>query len=270
MSTLFLVHAHPDDEAISTGGVMARADEEGRRVVLVTATRGEVGEIHNMDEAESRPRLAEIRTEELRRAGELLGVDRQEFLGYRDSGMVGTGDNDNPSSFHQAPLAEAAERIAAFLREEKPDVVVTYGPDGLYGHPDHVKAHHATVAALDLLEREGWQPAKAYFVCFPESGMARLAEMLREAGREDILQATSDVRGVPDEDIAAVIDVGAYADVKMRAFREHSSQNNPESPFLNMRGKIAQAMMATESYVLARGFMGDAEQETDLFQGIPR
>jgi N-acetyl-1-D-myo-inositol-2-amino-2-deoxy-alpha-D-glucopyranoside deacetylase len=270
MSTLLLVHAHPDDEAISTGGVMARAHGEGRRVVLVTATRGEVGEIHNMDEAASRPRLAEIRTEELERAGRLLGVDRQEFLGYRDSGMAGTGDNESPDSFHRAPLAEAAERIAAILREEKPDVVVTYGADGLYGHPDHVKAHHATVAALDLLEKEGWQPAKAYFVCFPQSGIARMAELLREAGREDVLQATSDLRGVPDEDITAVVEVGAYADLKMRAFREHSSQNNPDSPFLNMQGKIAQAMMATESYVLARGFMGDAERETDLFQGIPR
>src|SRR6202035_4303765 len=111
---------------------------------------------------------------------------------------------------------------------------------------------------------------KAYFVCFPQSGMARMVELLKEAGREDLLQTTSDIRGVPDEDIAAVVDVGEFADLKMRAFREHSSQNNPDSPFLNMQGKIAQAMMATESYVLARGFMGDAERETDLFQGIPR
>jgi LmbE family N-acetylglucosaminyl deacetylase len=270
VSTLLLVHAHPDDEAISTGGVMVMAHEQGRRVVLVTATRGEVGEIHNMDEASSRPRLAEIRTEELRRAGGVLGVDRQEFLGYRDSGMVGTGDNENPDSFHQAPLHEAAERVAAIMREEKPDVVVTYGADGLYGHPDHVKAHYATVAALDLLEKEGWQPAKAYFVCFPESGMARMAEMLREAGRADILEQTSDIRGVPDEDLAAVVDTSHYLDLKRRAFFEHRSQNNPDSPFLNMQGKIMQAMLSTESYVLARGFTGDAERETDLFQGIAR
>ncbi len=270
MSTLLLVHAHPDDEAISTGGVMAMAHEQDRRVVLVTATRGEVGEIHNMDEAASRPRLAEIRTEELRRAGKLLGVDRQVFLGYRDSGMVGTQDNQHPDSFHRAGLLQAAALLAMVLREERPDVVVTYGADGLYGHPDHVKAHEVTVAALDLLDAEGWQPAKAYFVCFPQSGMERMAEMLREAGRADMLEQTSDLRGVPDEDMAAVIDTRKYADLKRRAFAEHVSQNDPKSPFLSMQGKIFDAMMATESYVLARGFTGDAERETDLFQGIPR
>src|SRR5215467_2287 len=99
MATLMLVHAHPDDEAIATGGVMIRAHEGGHRVVLVTATRGEEGEIHNRDEASLRPRLDQVRTEELRRAGEILGVDRQEFLGYRDSGMAGTDTNQDPRSF---------------------------------------------------------------------------------------------------------------------------------------------------------------------------
>src|SRR6266516_3875182 len=118
MATLMLVHAHPDDESIATGGVMIRAHLDGSRVVLVTATRGEEGEIHNMDEAEVRPRLAEVRTEELRRSCEILGVDRQEFLGYRDSGMAGTPSNDHERSFHVAPLAEAAGRLAVLLREE--------------------------------------------------------------------------------------------------------------------------------------------------------
>src|SRR5215472_11645048 len=106
MATLLLVHAHPDDECIATGGVMIRAHEAGHRVVLVTATRGEEGEIHNMDEASVRPRLGEVRTEELRRAAEILGVDRQEFLGYRDSGMASEPTNENPRSFHMAPLHE--------------------------------------------------------------------------------------------------------------------------------------------------------------------
>jgi N-acetyl-1-D-myo-inositol-2-amino-2-deoxy-alpha-D-glucopyranoside deacetylase len=268
VSTLLLVHAHPDDESISTGGVMAMAHEQGRRVVLVTATRGEVGEIHNMDEASSRPRLAEIRTEELRRAGRLLGVDRQVFLGYRDSGMVGTPDNDHPGSFHRAGLLQAAQLLAMVVREERPDVVVTYGADGRYGHPDHVKAHEVTVAALDLLDAEGWQPAKAYFVCIAESGMRRMAEMLREAGREDLVEGTSGLRGVPDEDVTTVIDTRQYADLKRRAFAEHRSQNDPNSPFLSMQGNIFDAMMATETYVLARGALGEERPERDLFAGI--
>src|ERR1700704_4564814 len=134
MGTLMLVHAHPDDEAASTGGVIMKAKAHGHRVVLVTATRGEAGEIHNMDPKETRPRLALIRTEELKAAGDVLGVDRIEFLGYRDSGMVDTADNKDPHSFHQARLEEAAAKLAALMREERPDVVVTYAEDGGYGH----------------------------------------------------------------------------------------------------------------------------------------
>ncbi len=99
------------------GGVIMKAKARGHRVVLITATRGEVGEIYNMDEAEGRPRLGEIRTQELKAAAEILGVDRQEFLGYRDSGMVDTADNRNPRSFHQAPLDEAAEQEGSPVRK---------------------------------------------------------------------------------------------------------------------------------------------------------
>src|SRR5256712_13308537 len=144
MATLLLVHAHPDDEAVSTGGVMMKAKSHGHRVVLITATRGEVGEIYNMDEEASRPRLGEIRTAELKSAAEILGVDRLEFLGYRDSGMVDTADNKDPRSFHQARLGDAAGKLAVFVREERPDVVVTSAGEGGYGHPDHIKAHFVT------------------------------------------------------------------------------------------------------------------------------
>src|SRR3982074_895634 len=155
MPTLVLVHAPPDDEAASTGGVIMKAKAHGHRVALVTATRGEAGEIHNMDPKETRPRLALIRAEELRAAGGVLGVDRIEFLGYRDSGMVDTPENRDPRSFHQARVEEAAGRLAVFLREERPDVVVTYAEDGIYGHPDHIKAHFVTIPAPDLVARGG-------------------------------------------------------------------------------------------------------------------
>src|SRR5260370_7597160 len=158
MGTLMLVHAHPDDEAISRGGVMMKAKADGHRVVLVTGTRGEVGEIYNMDPESSRPRLGEIRTEELKAAGEILGVDRIEFLGYRDSGMVDTADNKDPRSFHQARLDEAAAKLAVLIREERPDVVVTYPEDGVYGHPDHIKAYQATNPPLHLLHRQALPP----------------------------------------------------------------------------------------------------------------
>src|SRR5438132_11043349 len=112
MATLLLVHAHPDDEAVSTGGVMMKAKSHGHRVVLITATRGEVGEIYNMDEEASRTRLGEIRTEELKSAAEILGVDRLEFLGYRVSGMVATADNTDQSTSHQSRVAEYESKLA--------------------------------------------------------------------------------------------------------------------------------------------------------------
>ncbi len=266
MGTLLLVHAHPDDEAISTGGVMMKAKAHGHRVVLVTATRGEVGEIHNMDEAASRPRLGEIRTEELKAAGDILGVDRIELLGYRDSGMVDTADNKDPRSFHQARLEEAAGKLAAVVRDERPDVVVTYGEDGVYGHPDHIKAHHVTNAAFDMLEREGWTPRKLYYTAIPRSMMeAFMKQMPEEALRQN---TNMRIAGTPDELVTTRVDVHDYVDQKRRAFAAHVSQNDPNSWFTTMASQIYELAFGTEYYQLARGKPGSELPEDDLFAGI--
>ena len=266
MGTLLLVHAHPDDEAISTGGVMMKAKAHGHRVVLVTATRGEVGEIHNMDEAASRPRLGEIRTEELKAAGDILGVDRIELLGYRDSGMVDTDDNKDPRSFHQARLEEAAGKLAAVVRDERPDVVVTYGEDGVYGHPDHIKAHHVTNAVFDMLEREGWTPRKLYYTAIPRSMMeAFMKQMPEEAMRQN---TNMRIAGTPDELVTTRVDVHDYVDQKRRAFAAHVSQNDPNSWFTTMASQIYELAFGTEYYQLARGKPGSELPEDDLFAGI--
>jgi LmbE family N-acetylglucosaminyl deacetylase len=268
MSTLFLVHAHPDDEAIMTGGVMLKAHDDGHRVVLVTATRGEVGEISNMNEEEIRPRLAEVRTEEMRRAGEILGVDRQEFLGFRDSGMAGTGDNQDPASFHKASLEEAAERIARLLREERPEVVVTYDPTGTYFHPDHIKSHLATTAALDLLKAEGWEPRKFYWHAFPRSGIEEGGKRMAAAGRPNPFADLPPNMGVPDEQVTTAVDVRQYIDRKRAAFGAHLSQNSPESFFLNTPEEFYEMAFGRESFVLVRGELGAPRPEPDLFSGV--
>lgn len=267
MATLLLVHAHPDDEAISTGGVMMKAKAHGHRVVLVTATRGEAGEIYNMDEATSRPRLGEIRTKELEAADEILGVDRQEFLGYRDSGMVDTPDNKDPRSFHQAWLDEAAGKLAVLLREERPDVVVTYADDGVYGHPDHIKAHQVTNAALDVLEREGSPVKKLYYTAIPRSMMQAYAEQFPDQAQE---QARRNMRiaGTPDELITTRVDVHDYVDRKLQAFRAHLSQNEPSSWLQTIQRHILELALGTEYFQLARGKPGSDLPEPDLFVGI--
>jgi N-acetyl-1-D-myo-inositol-2-amino-2-deoxy-alpha-D-glucopyranoside deacetylase len=267
MGTLLLVHAHPDDEAISTGGVMMKAKAHGHRVVLITATRGEVGEIYNMDEATSRPRLGEIRTQELKNASEILGVDRQEFLGYRDSGMVDTADNKDPRSFHQAKLEEAAGRLAVFLREERPDVVVTYDEDGVYGHPDHIKAHFVTNAALDLVEHEGVPVKKLYYTAIPRSMMQAFLEQMPEEARR-AASGNMRIAGTPDELVTTQVDVHAYLDGKRDAFRAHVSQNDPNSWFANMASQIYELAFGTEFFRLARGTPPSELPEPDLFVGI--
>jgi LmbE family N-acetylglucosaminyl deacetylase len=239
---------------------MLRAHQDGHRVVLVTGTRGEEGEIHNLDEASTRPRLAEVRTEELRAACAVLGVDRQEFLGYRDSGMDGTPANSDPTSFHQAPLAETAERLAEILREERPDVVVTYTPDGTYGHPDHIKANRTTMAALDRLREEGWRPRHVYHQAISVGAVRELNERFSE------FEDRSEIRliGVPDEDITTRLDVRDVAAEKLRALECHLSQMDRSSPLASMAGQVVEAVFGWETYILLGAPRGPATTTRSL------
>src|SRR5438105_11221808 len=172
--TLVAVHAHPDDECIGTGGILARYGAEGVRTVLVTCTDGAVGEIS--DPALATPEnLVEVRARELDESVRILRVQRLVKLGYRDSGMAGTADNTNPASFHEANFEQAVERVVRVVREERPQVVVTYDERGGYGHPDHVRTHEVAVAAFDAAadaERfpsagAAWAPSKLYYTVFP-------------------------------------------------------------------------------------------------------
>jgi len=267
VSTLFLVHAHPDDESIGTGGVMLRAKRAGHRVVLVTCTRGEEGEIHNLPGGETlRDRLGEIRTQEMLRAGSILGLDRQEFLGYRDSGMAGIPSNLDPRSFHQAPLEESAERLARLLREERPEVVVTYTADGTYGHPDHIKAHQTTLAALALVSAEGWEPEAVYLHAIPQSAVAQMEARARELGV--VTPPAMALRGTPDAEIALRVDVRKDAATKLSAFTAHVSQNAPDSPLRGMGEEILEAALGTEAFVRWRGPDRVSGPDDDLFSGL--
>lgn len=267
MSTLLLVHAHPDDESIFGGGAVIRAHHQGKRVVLVTCTGGELGEIHNVDEAATRPRLKEVREQELRRACEILGVDRLVLLGYRDSGMAGTPGNDDPASFNRAPLEEAAARLAAIIEEESPDVVVTYGPDGVYGHPDHIKAHKTALAAWELLAARDAAPARLWYAVIPQSGMAEFRKRLEESGQAPESFDGGAIMGVPDDQIQAVIDTQEFAERKKLAFQAHLTQNDPSSFFLNTPDDLFKLAFGIEFYSLAKG-VPPAQQLGDLFEGL--
>src|SRR5947207_1470382 len=189
--TLLAVHAHPDDECIGTGGILARYSAEGARTVLVTCTDGAVGEISDPSLA-TPENLVQVRARELDESVRILGISRLAKLGYRDSGMQGTTDNQHPLSFHQANFDEAVGKVVRLMREERPDVVVTYDENGGYGHPDHIRAHQVAVAAFDAAADpsrfpeagQPWQAERLVYAVIPRSAFERMGERMREAGIE--------------------------------------------------------------------------------------
>lgn len=280
--TLMAVHAHPDDEVFLTGGVIAKAAAEGIHTVLVTATRGEEGEIHDpdLDPEEARHRLGAIRETELRRAISILGVDELHFLGYRDSGMAGTPENENPHNFHHADPDEATARVVRLIRQTKPDVVITYDERGGYGHPDHIATHRAAVAAFNAAgdperfpdpELAPWQPSKLYYGAFARSTFDRMERLLREANPESSFEPPEEDYStftVPDDDITTWVDVHPYLLQKQAALRAHRTQIAEDNPFLTMTDEIAQELVASESFMRVRSLVPVPEREDDLFAGL--
>jgi LmbE family N-acetylglucosaminyl deacetylase len=221
------VHAHPDDEAIFTGGTMRRLASAGHRVVLVVATGGELGltaEGVEVGAGGGIAALAERRTAETAAAAALLGVARVAWLGYHDSGMAGDPANDAHGSFWSADLADAADGLAAVLREEEPAAVVTYDADGIYGHPDHVQVHRvghraATAAGVATVYDATVDREYLHFV---ESHLVEEAILAGDLGlvRSHI--------GVASVEIRATVDVRDVLEVKRAAMAAHASQI-PES-----------------------------------------
>jgi N-acetyl-1-D-myo-inositol-2-amino-2-deoxy-alpha-D-glucopyranoside deacetylase len=281
--TLMCVHPHPDDEAIACGGVLARTAAQGGRTVVVTCTGGEAGEnLAGIDLGEED--LVTHRRRELADALAALDVDEHVWLGYRDSGMVGTEDNDHPDSFHAADLDEAAARLAAVIRRERPQVVVSDDERGTYGHPDHVKAHHVTVRAVELaadpaadVAGEPWQVAKRYVHTLTKSRLWRVhtdltAEGLASPfGDADLPSPDALPFGTPDDQVTTVVDVRPFLQTKRAALVAHRSQIGADSFFLNTPEELAAAVFGTEEFVLEAGEPGvaDGERETDLFAGLP-
>ena len=264
--TLMAVHAHPDDEASTTGGVLAKYSAEGVRTVLVTCTNGELGDTPAAkpgEDAHDTSHAVELRLAELEESCRVLGVSHLELLGYHDSGMMGWDSNDAPGSFWSMPVEEAAAPLVELIRRYEPDVVITYDDFGFYGHPDHIQAHRITMSALETTG----SPAKLYFPTFRRSSLPGFRARLEEAGLElpDIDEGSF---GVPDEAVGATIDCREHAPAKLAALAAHVSQQ--ENIFF-LRIPVEQFVegFGTEEFVRQR-----PEQpglvETDLFEGVPR
>jgi mycothiol conjugate amidase Mca len=282
--SLMIVHAHPDDEVIGSGGTLARYSDEGLETVLVTATLGEEGEIvvPDMDTPENHARLAQIRREELRKAVAILGIKRQEFLGYRDSGMAGRPSNEHPECFHQADMAEATGRLVRLVRAYRPDVLVSYNEAGGYGHPDHIACHKVTLAAFDAAADPArypeagaaWAPLKLYEMNRPRELSQQAWEQMRALGMKtpldnpeyDITRFT-----VPQDRITTALDVSDYMERKRAALLEHRTQIAIDGPFLSMPAEISRQWFGAEYFTLlqSRVPMPHREgHEDDLFAGL--
>ena len=259
MATLVTFHAHPDDECIATGGAMAKAAAAGHRVVLVVATRGERGEVADgfLDDGEE---LADRRVKETVESARILGVSRIEFLGYADSGMVGTDTNNDPACFWRAPVDEAAERLAKILREENADVLTCYDDHGVYGHPDHIQVHRVGVRAGEMAGTP-----KVYESTFDRDRLAELMKLAPDLDPGNEVSLPDDF-GVTADQVTTRIDVTDYLAQKRDAMIAHASQISEQSFFLAMPAPAFAISFGTEDYILHGADKKTAE--TDLFEGI--
>ncbi|HTR92046.1 MAG TPA: N-acetyl-1-D-myo-inositol-2-amino-2-deoxy-alpha-D-glucopyranoside deacetylase [Trebonia sp.] len=263
--SLLLVHAHPDDESIGTGATMAKYAAQDARVTLVTCTLGELGEIIPPDLRHLLPdELGQHRITELARACEALGVKDHRFLGgegrYRDSGMMGLPDNDDPDCFWQANVEEAAAALATIIEETEASVIVTYDANGFYGHPDHIQAHRVTMRAHELTGGR----AKLYATAMPRSALERAVGLPEDSW---FIRTTDLSVGVPDDQVTAEIDGTAFFAAKRAAMRAHETQITVDGDYFALSNDLGLRILGTEYYTQLGGTAPRSADgyERDLF-----
>jgi LmbE family N-acetylglucosaminyl deacetylase len=270
--TLMAVHAHPDDEASSTGGVLALYSDQGVRTVVVTCTNGEFGDAPGQvkpgEDGHDEQAVAQLRLEELRQSCKILGVSNLELLGYHDSGMPDWDYKDRPEAFCNVPLDEVAGRIAGLIETYRPQVVISYDDKGMYQHPDHV---HAALAAAAAAAQSGI-PAKFYQSAMRGSDWRKVWEALRELGADvpDQREFTDEQRRQMEESerrITTNIDIRPVLERKREALFAHASQIQ-DSWFSKLPPEIATAAFGRESFIRVTDTTGAAVPEEDLFAGL--
>ncbi|MDB5079557.1 MAG: hypothetical protein JWP00_1481 [Chloroflexi bacterium] len=299
--SIMAVHAHPDDETTSGGPSMVKYRAEGIQTIVVTCTDGAEGEMHDpdLDPEWALPRMAEIRKGEMERAAKILNLNAHEWLGYRDSGMMGTPANENPACFWKADLTEATGRLVRLVRKYRPQVMLTYNSNGGYGHPDHIQAHKVASAAFDYaadLDRypaeefgEPWEPLKLYTAAFSRDAWQQVWKLLRESGEpwpfdppkpeqelaveEEQPQALpkKDLPpewGTPSTEITTVVDVADYWTVAHEALITHRTQIDPEHSFWKIRRRFGSILVRNDSFILFKSRVPAQRPETDLFAGL--
>jgi mycothiol S-conjugate amidase len=279
---LLAIHAHPDDESSKGSGTMARYADEGVRVVLVCATRGEEGDILNprMDKPGIKERMAELREAELETAGDILGVDQIYHLGYRDSGMPGSDGNKRPEAFANADPDEVVGKLVEIIRRERPQVVLGYDESRGYEHPDHVRVHELGTRAFheagdpDKFPEAGapWQPAKLYY--FATFSKQRTMILHEAAVAEKIESPYADwIKKWDDEDFAdpeitTRVNVADYIERRSKALLAHATQIDPDGFWFAIPDELQKKVYPWEDYTLISSTVNASPTEEDLFEGV--
>ena len=275
---LLFVHAHPDDETLSNGATIARYTTAGAEVTVLTCTLGEEGEIIGdqwaklgVDHADQ---LGGYRIAELTAALGHLGVPGPRFLGgagcWRDSGMVGTPARAR-TRFVDADTEQVVGQVADVIAELRPHVVVTYDPNGGYGHPDHIQAHRVTTAALTVAA-DRWEVPKFYWTVVSTNAFRRGLQQLDSADLEpDWIRPDDDSSfTVAEERITTVIDAPEHRADKVAAIAAHGTQValGPTGRAFSLSNKVVLPVLTEEHYVLVAGPSGGAGREDDLLAGL--
>ena len=280
---LLLVHAHPDDETINNGVTMAKYAAAGAQVTLVTCTRGEEGEVLVTELAnlasDKDDKLGEHREIELKDAMAHLGINDFRFLGapnkkWRDSGMMGTPQNERGDVFWQADLDEVSNELVKIILEIKPQVLITYDEFGGYGHPDHIKAHRVAMRAAELAAVQGWQVSKIYWNTMPRSVIQMGIEKMKEVGSDFFGAESADDLpfAKPDELVTTVVNAPEYVPQKLAAMKAHETQISVDGPFFALSNNLGLSVWGDEYYTLVKGEKAapfDSNgRELDIFAGV--
>jgi LmbE family N-acetylglucosaminyl deacetylase len=270
---LLAIFAHPDDETFGLGGTMARCAARGVPVTMVCATRGEVGEITPGSDA-TPDTLGRFREQELRDAMEMLGVTDVRFLGFRDSGMQGTPENDDPRALVKAHPEAVTHMLVRLIRELRPAVVATWDASGGYGHPDHIAVHHHATAAFHAAGDASQYPSagasfqaqRLFYNAIPMHEFMRVMGEMRERGID--VPAFSEDDGImklPRVEPNCVIDVMEYVDLKERAMLAHRTQISDMDPFMRMPDDLRRRFFGREYFHQAHPKPPDGAVLDDLF-----
>ncbi len=278
--TLLAVLAHPDDETVGMGGTLALHARRGDDVYLICATRGEVGTV-DPEHVGKFSSIAELREAELRCAAEHLGLKEVFFLGYRDSGMPGSEENKHPDAQVAHSVDEVAGKVVRYIRELKPDAVLTFDPIGGYRHPDHIQIHNATVLAFEKADDssfhpesgEPFKPRALYFQVMPRQWLRLATRIMPWIGidpgkfgrNKDV-----DLRSLVDVDfpVHVSVDTGSVREVAEAAAHCHASQGGGQMRS-GLMGTIRRLAGDREEYMRAYPPVENGYRRSrDLLEGI--